>query len=146
VIKWHIKKFSLHYGLEYVFVPDTKEGKLTGQKLVQNGINTFFFPDIYIGENLNVSLLINQNGTCIYAFGENEDTKIVFGDKYDETLFGNGAKVCAHLSENTKARFDTQNDKMPDCDVFYTRLEKGKTYNGIVNIYGQKSVVLKGSD
>lgn len=146
VLSENIKKFSLHYGLEYVFVPDTKEGKLTGQKLVQNGINTFFFPDIYIGENLNVSLLINQNGTCIYAFGENEDTKIVFGDKYDETLFGNGAKVCAYLSENTKARFDTQNDKMPDCDVFYTRLEKGKTYNGIVNIYGQKSVVLKGSD
>ena len=146
ILSENIQKFSLRFGLEHVFVPDTQQGRLLGQKLYENNIQCLIFPKMYVTENSVVSISDKDENICIWVLGENINTKIVISDEYDEKLFTNGADVCAYFPKTSNARFDVDKDVKPVCKTFYTRLSKNQTIQGIVNTYGKQSFALEGCD
>ena len=70
-------------------------------------------------------------------------TAVHFGDEYRRDLLC-GYDITAFFTRKTKNQFDTSQDSLPDSKMFFTRLKKDETAEGITNTNGEKYITIKG--
>ncbi len=138
-----IKSFDKRFGLECIFLPKTPSGAVLSDSLGSFGITAYFFPETFEKDSVRVNLKA-YNAVLISVDDGKVKTDILYSDSYNRNYFHNDCDICAFFTRKSKNQFDTKKDIAPDCDIFITRLKKGENPDGIVNTFGQKSVIIKG--
>ena len=143
VLSQNIKIFDNRFGLKNVYVPKSKEGAELASELDKYGIRCNYISSEATVEDITIKYTADDYFYLSVDDG-NTKTGILFDDKYNPVLFDKNCDICAFFTRNTKTQFDTNKDIKPVCSKFFTRLKKGEEADGIINTYGEKTVVIKG--
>ena len=100
--------------------------------------------DDFTAKNINVTYTYDENAFCLDINDGKTHTSILYADKYNSGCFDNNADICAFFTRKTKNQFNPEQDEMPDCGEFITRLKKGVSIDGITNTFGKKTITIKG--
>lgn len=143
VLAKNIEAFDKRFGIKYIYVPKTKNAKELAYKLSEYGIECYYLPfESNVGDII-INYKLNEN---FYLSTDDGKTKtgILFGNTYDKEQFEKDCDICAFFTRKTKNQFDLTKDTKPVCNEFFTRLKKEEASDGIVNTFGEKTIVIKG--
>jgi len=141
VLAENIRIFDKRFGIKRVFIP---EGFTDfAKQLEEEKIKCSFLPnELSVG---NFEIIYTCNGSFYISISDKSvKTDIFYGDSYSKDAFGDNCNICAFFTRKTKNQFRIDSDTIPDCDVFFTRLKKNEAPEGIINTFGEKTVIIKG--
>lgn len=143
VLAKNIEIFDKRFGIKYIYVPKTKNAKELAYKLSEHGIECYYLPSQSTVGDIVIKYSLDDS---FYLSVDDKETKtgILFGNAYTKESFDKDCNICAYFTRKTKNQFDLKKDIKPDCGVFFTRLKKGETADGIVNTFGKKTINIKG--
>ncbi len=143
ILYQNIVLFDSRFGLQEVFIPKDSSLQDLMLRLSHNGIECHQFPDIFTKSNTVITLKRTDYDWLLTVFDGRTSCKIVFSENYNKDMFAGFADICAYFTRDNDGQFSIANDTKPDCIVFYTRLNKGLSANGIINTYGKESFYIK---
>ncbi len=137
-----INDFDKRFGIEMIFVPHTSEGTLISSALFTFGIECAYMPALTDFGSATLKFDAKKPFTVLLDDGKTK-TEIVYSDSYSNNLFGEDNDICAYFTRKTKNQFDPTSDISPNCDVFFTRMGKNDTKEGIVNTFSETCFYIK---
>ena len=143
ILSRNISTFKSRFGLEKIFVPDTKQGHYLASRLADEGIHCQVMPSRAHFNNICIEYS-STDFEYISVFDGKTRTSVIFADCYDREYFKDGADICAFFTRKTHNQFNPDIDTKPDCSLFFTRMKRGTTVHGIENTFSKKSFSIKG--
>lgn len=137
-----IKNFNERYGLKGIFVPESDDGIQVSQLLTEYGISCSFIPEKLQYGNTLIEFTFSDFTGISLNDGKTK-TEIVYADNYDRDYFDEDNDICAFFVRETKDQFCPDTDYAPDCSLFYTRMPRNTSVNGIYNTFNKKSFYIK---
>ncbi len=134
--------FDNRFGIAGIFVPCSEKGTDLADSLSLYGIHCQLLPEEFSVGNTDMSYSYND-GFVFTADDGKVSTAVLFGDEYKRDILC-GYDITAFFTRKTKNQFDTSKDTLPDSKIFFTRLKKEETAEGITNTNGEKYITIKG--
>ncbi len=143
ILAQSIKSFDKRFGIKGVYLPETSDGRSLMHSMADHGIECEYMPHF---ADFGTFTLEYSSSDCEYISLSDKKcrTSIAFAESYNKNYFKQESDICAFFTRKTKNQFNPDSDSIPDCRLFYTRLGKNDSIDGIINTYSQKTFTIKG--
>ena len=126
-----------------MFVPNTPDGIELKNALISQGCNTLILENILDFDSFEIEFDFTNNDVFFTVDDGKIRTGVLFSNEYSKEKFKSPCHIAAFFTRETKNQFDIDNDILPECDKFITRLTKDDVHEKIHNTYGEKSFYIK---
>ena len=144
ILSHNIQSFAERFGVKGVYVAEFSGAHKLSDRLSEYGTNVSGVCRGLFSGNVKVQCTQKADGGYIIdVLDGNKKFRAVISEGYDANDFAGTYYSAAYFCSDSSNAFDAQNDTVPDCGTFFTRLKKGAEPNtGVQNTYEKKSVRL----